>query len=366
MHAFCYYLWRRFYLKYYTLKKNLLFVFGLLISSSLHVLAQNSYQVAGVGFYNLENLFDTINDPKISDEEFLPQGDKKYTNKIFQHKLGQLSSVISEVGTTITPDGFAILGVSEVENRWVLEQLVQQPAIAKRNYQIEHYDSPDNRGVDVGLLYNPRYFTVLSSEPLEVKLTDDKGKALYPTRDVLYVKGLLLGEETHIYVNHWPSRRGGEEASAPRRQQAARVVRNSIDEVLQANPHAKIIVMGDLNDDPVNVSVAKVLNANGKLNTLEDGQLYNPFMNFYKKGIGSLAWNDSWNLFDQIIVSQGFLGDEASKKFFFKKAEVYNQAYLTQKSGNFKGYPWRTYIGNEYAGGYSDHFPTIIYLYRLK
>lgn len=348
------------------MKKSLVLALALILCSNFFGFAQNSYQVVGVGFYNLENLFDTINDPKKADDEFTPNGDKKYTDKIFQHKLGQLSSVIAQVGTNVTPDGYAILGVSEVENRWVLEQLVKQPAIAARNYQIEHYDSPDNRGIDVGLLYNPKYFTVLESEPLEVPLYDDKGNFLFKTRDVLYVKGLLLGEETHVMVNHWPSRRGGEEASAPRRQQNAKVARNKIDEVLAKNPNAKIIIMGDLNDDPINTSVTKVLNASGKINSLEEGQLYNPFYSFYKKGIGSLAWNDSWNLFDQVIISQGFLVPEDSKKFFFKKAEVFNQPFLTQKSGNFKGYPWRTFIGNEYVGGYSDHFPTIIYLYRLK
>lgn len=341
---------------------SLIFVFGLKSTS----VAQNSYQVAAVAFYNLENLFDTINDPTINDEEFLPQGTKRYTGKIFREKLSQLSSVLGQLGTGMTPDGPAIVGVAEVENRYVLEELVKEKAIAGRRYQIEHYDSPDDRGVDVGLLYNPKYFTVTYSEPLTVTLTDDKGKPLYDTRDVLYVSGLLCGERTHVFVNHWPSRRGGEEASAPRRQQAARVCRNMIDSIQAADPDAKIIVMGDLNDDPTNASVTKVLQALGKQDALLEGQLFNPFYSFYKKGIGSLAWNDSWNLFDQIIVSQGFLKPETEKQWFFKKAEVFNQMFLTQKSGNFKGYPWRTYVGDEYVGGYSDHFPTIIYLYRLK
>lgn len=341
---------------------SLILFFGL---KSISV-AQSSYQVSAVAFYNLENLFDTINDPTTNDEEFLPQGTKRYTDKVFREKLGQLSSVLGQLGTGVTPDGPAIIGVAEVENRYVLEELVKEKAIAARNYQIEHYDSPDARGVDVGLLYNPRYFTVTYSEPLTVTLTDDKGNPRYATRDVLYVSGLLCGEPTHVFVNHWPSRRGGQEASDPSRRQAAQVCRTRIDSIQKADPDARIIVMGDLNDDPTNASVTKVLNAGGKANALQDGQLFNPFYSLYKKGIGSLAWNDSWNLFDQIIVSQGFLKPESDKNWFYKKAEVFNQLFLTQKSGNFKGYPWRTYIGDEYVGGYSDHFPTIIYLYRLK
>jgi len=341
---------------------SLVLVLGLKSTS----VAQNSYQVAAVAFYNLENLFDTINDPAINDEEFLPQGTKRYNGKIFREKLGQLSSVLGQLGTGVTPDGPAIVGVAEVENRYVLEELVKEKAIADRHYQIEHYDSPDDRGVDVGLLYNPKYFTVTYSEPLTVTLTDDKGKPLYDTRDVLYVSGLLCGEKTHIFVNHWPSRRGGQEASDPRRRQAAQVCRTMIDSIQASDSDAKIIVMGDLNDDPTNASVTKVLQALGRQDALLEGQLFNPFYSFYKKGIGSLAWNDSWNLFDQIIVSQGLLKPETEKQWFFKKAEVFNQMFLTQKSGNFKGYPWRTYVGDEYVGGYSDHFPTIIYLYRLK
>lgn len=361
-------------LTYFSILRKNISVFVVFIAFVFSLSAQKTYKVAAVGFYNVENLFDTINDPNRLDEEFLPDGEKKYTNKIFREKIEQLSSVISKLATETTPDGVALLGVCEVENRWVLEELARHPSLVSRNYQIEHYDSPYNRGVDVALMYNPRYFIVTESEPLAVALKDKKGELLNPTRDVLYVKGLLLGEETHVFVNHWPSRRGGEEASAHLRQQAARVVRDKIDQIYAEDDDAHIIVMGDLNDDPNNISVAEVLNAGGKIGKLNEGQLYNPFYNLYRQGIGSLAWNDSWNLFDQIIISQSLLkdtdedddDDDDDKPLFFKRAEVYNRPHLTQKSGNFKGYPWRTYIGNEYAGGYSDHFPTIVYLYKLK
>ena len=325
---------------------------------------EKQYQVVAAGFYNLENLYDTINDPDKDDEEFLPQGVKNYNGSIYKDKLNHLAEVISQLGVEKTPDGPAFLGVSEVENRQVLEDLVNHPLLAKRGYRICHHNSPDVRGVDVALLYNPKYFVPKRTHSLNVPLVSESGHPIH-TRDVLWVEGFLMGEKIHVFVNHWPSRRGGEEASAPRRQKAASVCRTTIDSILVAEPGAKAVVMGDLKDDPMSASIKKVLNAVGDVEKVTPEKMFNPFEPFYKKGIGTLAWQDSWNLFDQLIFTPAWV-TTPHQGWFFYKAEVFNRPFLTQKTGNFKGYPHRTYVGNEYQGGYSDHFPVIVYLYREK
>ncbi len=324
--------------------------------------AKQQYQVACIGFYNLENLFDTEDDPTINDEEFLPGGTKQYTKEVYRDKLKNLSTVISQLGLEESTDGVAVLGVAEIENRKVLEDLVIQPKLKNRNYKIVHFNSPDQRGIDVALLYNPSYFKELESAALNVPLKNQDGTP-YATRDILWVYGLFKGEPVHFFVNHWPSRRGGEEASAPGRALAAGIAKQKIDSIMKANPMGKVILMGDLNDDPLSTSVLHVLNSKGDEKNLKEGELYNPWVSYYKKGIGTLAWNDAWNLFDQIIISQPLLNKEQNG-FFYQKAVIFNRPYLVQKTGRYKGYPFRTYDFDIYMRGYSDHFP--VYITLLK
>ncbi|HEY6506012.1 MAG TPA: endonuclease/exonuclease/phosphatase [Chitinophagaceae bacterium] len=317
-----------------------------------------------ISFYNLENLYDTVNNPVKDDEEFLPDGPRNYGTAIYLDKLNKLATVISQIGVEINPDGPAILGVAEVENDTVLNDLVHQKLIAKRNYKIVHYDSKDIRGVDVGLLYNPKYFKVEASDKLFVQLPGGS-KDSYFTRDILWVKGKLDGETIHFYVNHWPSRVGGEERSAPAREAAAQVCKDHVDSILKADPYARIIIMGDLNDDPTNVSVAGVLNAKGKQKDVRAGGLFNPWTEMYRKGFGTLAYQDAWGLFDQIIISYPFL-DKEQNGFFFYQQHIFNREYMVENKGRYKGYPMRTWDGNTYRGGYSDHFPTyIVFLKKL-
>ncbi|MBK7968459.1 MAG: endonuclease/exonuclease/phosphatase family protein [Bacteroidetes bacterium] len=240
------------------------------------------YKVACVGFYNLENLFDTEDDTTINDEEWLPTSSKLYTQEVYQDKLRNLSHILSLLGKEDTPDGIAVLGVAEVENRRVLEDLCAMPKIKDRNYKVVHYDSPDQRGIDVGLLYNPSYFKVLESGSLNVPLKNADGTP-YATRDVLWVYGLFNGEPMHFFVNHWPSRRGGEEASAPGRALAAGIAKAKMDSIISIHPDAKIMLMGDLNDDPLSPSVLNVINAKGDIDKLNPGELFNPWTNYYKK-----------------------------------------------------------------------------------
>ena len=343
------------------LSKITLLCIGLSLASLAGYGQEKKYKVACIGFYNLENLFDTINGPNM-DEEFLPDGANHYTGAVFLDKLEKLSDVISKIGTGDSPDGLAVMGCAEVENSSVLRDLVKQPKLASRNYKLVHYDSPDERGIDVGLLYNPKYFTPVNSRPLLVDLTglSDGNR---PTRDILFVQGKLNGETIFIFVNHWPSRRGGEEGSEPLRAKAASVCRAIADSLLTANPDAKIVIMGDLNDDPVNRSVAVILGAKGEQEQVQQGGLFNPWMKSFKAGIGTLAYNDSWNLFDQIIVSSAWLKKD-QPGFFFREAKIFSEPWMLQQKGRFKGYPKRTFDGNRYIGGYSDHFPT--YLVLLK
>lgn len=353
-----------------TLKMQKLF-FSLLIGITSFFLSVNGYAQADkqqvsitcVGFYNLENLFDTLVDPdstKILQDEFTPKGKNRWTTVKYNEKLGNMARVISELGKDVTPDGVAILGVSEVENRLVLEDLVKQESIKDRNYQIVHYDSPDKRGIDVGLLYNPNYFKNVTSKSFTLKIPEDTA---FFTRDQLLVSGELHGENIYIIVSHWPSRRGGEKKSKPKRIAAAQLARSIVDSLQNYNPDAKIFFMGDLNDDPVDISVKGYLKAEGKEELAIDGKLFNPFEDFFKKGIGTLGYNDAWNLFDQIIISPSLLGKDYTT-LKFHKAVVFNKPYLKTSEGRFKGYPHRTFSFGEYIGGYSDHFP--VYLFLVK
>jgi len=335
----------------------------LVLLSFITVEAQNKqYKIVSAGFYNLENLFDTVDDPKINDEEFLPDGKKAWTEDKYQEKLGNIAYVISQIGIGDVSGGLSFLGVSEIENRNVLEDLVKQSAIANRDYQIIHYDSPDFRGIDVALLYNPKHFQPIDHKAIPLILFDN-GKRRY-TRDVLYVKGILDNTDTiHVLVNHWPSRGGGEKRSAPSRNKAAQLCRMVYDSLIAINPETKLLIMGDLNDDPTSPSIKSFLKAKPNLKSLEKGGLFNPYHDLYRRGQGSNAYRDAWSLFDQIIISEPFVNKD-QKGYTFLKANIFNKDFLKNQSGQYKGYPFRTFDFDNYQGGYSDHFPAYIYLVK--
>jgi hypothetical protein len=317
--------------------------------------------VGCIGFWNVENLYDTIDGPN-DDAEFLPTGGNQWTGTRYHTKIEHLSQVISQIGTEVTPDGAAVLGLCEIENKGVLEDLVKAEKIKNRNYQIVHYDSPDLRGVDVAFLYQPKYFKLKSSKKYKVILPNNPTR---PTRDILLVSGLFDGELMHFFINHWPSRSGGEAKSKPGRGEAARICRLAIDSILKTDADSKIILMGDLNDDPVDESVKLVLKANGKKKKLQSQELYNTSYDNFKNGIGTLAYQDVWNLFDQMIISQALLNGKF-KTYTFSKYKIFNKSYVVEDYGNFKGYPFRTFAGGTYRGGYSDHFAVYCFLMKEK
>lgn len=322
---------------------------------------QSRHQVLAVAFYNLENFFDPADDPKKFDEDFTADGSYHYTQQVFHQKAHNLATVIQQLGTTLTPDGAALIGAAEIENDHVLDTLIAQPEIKDRNYRYVHFESPDSRGIDVALLYNPKYFKVLNAEALPVNISEyaEKGGR---TRDILHVQGILLGDTVHVLVNHWPSRRGGEVASAPLRVLAAATAKRFIDALMSKNPNAKVILMGDLNDNPVNASILKTLNAKKDKSEVGASGLYNPWIEFYKKGLGTLVYENAWHLFDQIMLSGGLL--QSGNQWHYYKAEIFSKSFLINNSGAEKNAPHHSFASNNWINGYSDHFPVIVYLVR--
>lgn len=342
------------------MKKILTVVAVLALTVSLSFAQNKKLAVYGVGFYNLENLFDTINTNGKYDLEFSPEGARRWNGQKYWSKQKNMAYAISQMGKETVPGGLAVLGVSEIENKSVLEDLVKMNDLAAQNLKIVHYDSPDKRGVDVGLLYNPKQFRVLASQSRRLTV---EGKPDFLTRDQLVVTGLLGGEKISFVVNHWPSRLGGESQSSPLREAAAGLTKSIVDSLLQLDPKSNVVVMGDLNDDPINKSCKDVLRAKKKEKEVAQGDMYNTMWQFFDKGIGTLAYKGQWNLFDQIIITPNLLGKDRSHLKFWK-AEVFNKSFLMNEEGAYKGYPKRTHAAGIFLNGYSDHFPTLIYLVK--
>lgn len=342
--------------------KKIIALFIVLSSITVAKAQDKKFKVQTIAFYNFENLFDTINNANVNDEEYTPTGTQRWTAEKYKKKLGNLSRVLNEIGTSDQQkESPVIIGGSEIENRGVLEDLVKQPLLINKDYGIVHFDSPDKRGIDVALLYQKKHFKPTSSINIPLIIYDqtDKTQRIY-TRDQLLVTGLLDGEEMHFIVNHWPSRSGGEQKSSPNREAAGRLNRKIIDSLYNINPNAKIITMGDLNDGPYNKSVKIELGAKAKKEETKERGMYNPMEEMSNKGIGTLAYRDAWDLFDQMILSEPLIRKDYTS-YRFWKAGVYNKPFLTQTSGQYKGYPLRNSNGQV---GFSDHFP--VYLYLIK
>jgi hypothetical protein len=361
----------------------LLFLFFALFFISKGHAQQKKYSIHTVAFYNFENLFDTINDPTTNDDEWTPKGKQHWTSKKYNQKLHNLSRVLFEIGSSENPNAPTFIGCSEIENRGVLEDLIKQPKLIDKEYGIIHFDSPDKRGIDVALLYQKKYFrptsyanipllvykkAALSQEILKAESQDTTDDSLQVnsqnnrvfTRDQLLVTGFLEGEEINIIVNHWPSRSGGEKKTSPFRVAAGQLNRKIIDSLQVLNPNAKVITLGDLNDGPTNNSVKKGLDARAVKKGVPVFGIYNPFEEMAKKGLGTIAYRDSWDIFDQIMVTQSLITNDFHS-YQYWKAGIYNKAFLVQSSGQFKGYPKR-HSATEI--GFSDHFPVYVYLIK--
>lgn len=298
-------------------------------------------------------------------DDFTENSAKNWNKEKYNQKLGNEAKVISELGRQYTNDYPVIVGLIEVENRQVIQDLIAQPALAKANYGIVHYNSYDARGIDIAIIYQRSRFKVTDSYVKDIKVYNDEGKRSY-TRGVLVVKGILDGEKVGVFMNHWPSRSGGEAKSLPRRAAAAKVLKDEMDKARAEDPDRKLFAMGDFNDDPVSPSVRKLLGAVGEPAQLgETTPYYNLMYKLYKAGVASLAYRDAPNLFDQIIVSKNlYSADKLTPTYSIFKAEIFAPSYLINDSGQWKGYPLRSWDGDRFTGGFSDHFPAVSVIQR--
>lgn len=348
-------------MKKYMALLALAFLFGMSASY-----ARKELKTYGIGFYNLENLFDTCHDAGKNDYEFLPDGSYHWTGKKYAHKLRNLARVLAEMGTDKLPGvGCAAIGVAEVENAGCLTDLCNQEPLKARNFKFVHIEGPDKRGIDCGLLYNPALFTVRNVKlvPYVYLLPIDEQ---YVTRGFLTVSGTMAGEHVTIIVNHLPSRA----ATSYYREEGGRQLRELKDSLMRDDPNVKLLIMGDMNDDPQDPSMAEKLGAKREMADVEapDG-LWNPWWNVLASGTGTLKYKGAWNLFDQIIVSHSLLDQKGKKNFKSLKLtdyQVFSRDYLFQKDGKYEGYPLRTHSGGEWLDGYSDHLPTVVYLTKKQ
>jgi hypothetical protein len=324
----------------------------LFVVSFSFVLMSHAQEIksARVIFYNTENFFDTIKDAKTDDAEFTPEGKAHWTSERYQHKLDNISKVLRIMTESVPP---LFIGLSEIENIGVANDIARQPNLRKYDLGVIEHDSPDPRGIDVALLYNKRLFSVIDTEFLTVKLPGSN----WGTRDILYVKGTMNGVNLHLFVNHWPSRRGGQKSSEDKRCSAAMVVRNKIAQILLSDKNARIIVMGDLNDNPSDSSITHVLGAIGPVGVMGQDNLYDLMVKPYHDGLFTLRYRGENDVFDQMIVNGNLINSTSSIHIKGGSAHIYNVRWLLYDDLKYGLTPNRTYSGTLYHGGFSDHLP---------
>ena len=308
-----------------------------------------------IAFYNVENLFDHIQDTNILDTDFIPTSDRKWDQNRYEKKSNKIAKVIASIGTSDThKHPPLIIGLAEVENKKVLKDLVNTEALSSLKYDFVHYNSPDERGIDTALLYRKNYVNITQSKSHELYIETPEGIRDF-TRDILQVSCTLLQEQITFLVNHWPSRRDGSGLTEYKRLNAASKNKAILRALSKEQPNQRFIVMGDFNDDPHDNSIKSLI---------EFG-LYNPMETLLTKSKGTTKYKGHWNLFDQVIISHSFLKYQ-KKKLNFKSASIYDPEFLKQRHGKYKGTPHRTFGGRNYTGGYSDHFPVYVTLEKLE
>lgn len=336
--------------------KKLLIILFFIAGSYLCFSQNNDYKIM---FYNVENLFDTFDDSLKNDEEFLPEGNRFWNNNKYYTKLNHIYKVIMAIGEWNPP---AVIGVCEIENRKVLSDLTNNTPLVKYEYQIIHKESPDRRGIDVGLLYREELFTPLVKEFLAINFPDNPDSK---TRDILYVKGIAKNTDTlHIFINHWPSRWGGQLESENKRMFVASVLKTKVDSIFSNNDKANIIITGDFNDYPNNKSMTDVISAKQNFDNIAPNNLYNLSDHLNKtKGIGSHKYQGEWGVLDQFIVSGNMLNTNNKMHTSTSDIHIFNKDFLLESDESYYGFkPFRTYTGFKYNGGFSDHLPTYLVL----
>ena len=341
--------------------KRMLLTLWVVLFSATVAMAEKPYMVA---FWNLENLFDIYDDPETHDDEFTPSGVKQWNEVKYAKKLANLERVLFDIAA-IQRDYPIVIGVSEIENRSVLEDLIAQPKLKGANYRICHYDSPDARGVDVAFLYRADVFKLEGSDNIKLEVEELPN---FRTRDFVVMWGTIEDEPFYFLVSHWPSRLGGKEASQFKREACARQIREIKDSLLAENPATKVIVMGDFNDDATDASLVETMGAKRKIKELEPDDFFNPYNEMLRAGLGTLAYQDAWNLFDNICVTENLVDADKGELRLVKGKDmkfwgnIFTRPYMLQQEGQYKGYPLRTFVTNNFQNGFSDHFPVYIYI----
>ncbi|SFB71526.1 Endonuclease/Exonuclease/phosphatase family protein [Flagellimonas taeanensis] len=307
---------------------------------------ENRYTIA---FYNLENFFDAKDDPHSLDDDFTPGGLRNWNESKFRNKSRKIARALSEIGREESNKPPVLVGIAEVENKTVITSILQQKELRETDYDFVHFDSPDERGIDTALIYQQKHFKVLDAETLPL-LVDNVNGARDFTRDILYVHGKLNQEEVHVFVNHWPSRGEGAEVTSYKRVKAAETILAKVESLEEDNPNC--IIMGDFNDDP---------NAESIHTLMGTGRFINPMKKLLSPVSGSANYKRIWSLFDQILLSHTFL-DRRPNTHGFVKAAIFSPRFLKEWKGRYKGNPFRTFVGETYLGGYSDHFPVYVVL----
>ncbi|WP_139307864.1 endonuclease/exonuclease/phosphatase family protein [Pontibacter flavimaris] len=314
-----------------------------------------------IAFYNTEKFFDTKDDPKTNDDPFTPDGEMAWTQERYAKKLTNIATVIAGIGGN---NGPAIIGLGEIENRQVLDDLLATSPLRKLGYSVIHRDMADEQGLDIALLYKARFFKPTSTQYIKINFKE-RG---YTSRDILQVKGELQGELVTIYVNHWPPRgrtgRGRQDES--RLQAAAATLRQEIDKQQKADPNAKIIVMGDFDAEPRSDVLQQTLKATGRPNPAYNEELFNTHFISFVNGLGSYAYRGDFQMLDQVMVSKSFIDPKAGLEYVRGSAKIYDPVTIKYTLGKFKEAPRSTYSGTVYLGGYSDHFPVFIQVRRVK
>ncbi len=335
----------------------LTFIIGLIFT--LKVSAQVDQKLL-FAQYNVENLFDYVNDPNKMDEEFLPSSKLEWNKDKYQAKLLNISKVLASMNDGKGPD---FVTFCEVENAKVLKDLFKTPLLKSSKYDVVHFEGPDVRSIDVALGYKKGVFKPYKSVPYTVSLSYEQS---FKTRYVLLVSGIVNGKDTlHVLANHWPSRRGGQEESNEKRMAAALVAKHITDSLFARNPFASIVVAGDFNDEPEDKSLLEGLKASTK-ESFSPNYLYNLFYNQSMKGVGSHCYKNEWSMLDQIIVSGAMLSPLSRIYVDLTSAAVYSQPWMLESDPKFSGQPFRTYVGQRYLGGYSDHLPVVVNIFVKK
>ena len=344
---------------------------ALLLAGCAPVIPDDAYVV---GFYNVENLFDTEHDRGKNDQAFTPQGENAWTPDKYEKKLSNIASVIRAMSEK-NGRWHALLGLAEVESARVLADLVAREEIAEAGYKFVHVEGPDTRGIDCALLYRPDFFRVTETRTLPYDFNTRSGivfektpeeQRAFKTRDVLCVRGEMAGEPLAVYVCHWPSRTGGKGSDL--RCRAAEIVRDDILALEKRFPGINVVVMGDMNDNPEDVCMTDYLRGRETIAEMQEGDLFSPFLRMHKDGFGTEEYHGEWNIFDCIFVGAALTDVDAQGSLHILRSDathygyVFNPPFLTQQEGRYAGTPFRTFSGGQFINGYSDHYPTYIIL----